>query len=114
MQLKLSKTIKSLILLLFVLGGLPFLIYFIQRSVGYIPDMESWYDNGINHGPWRSSIESITLYYPLALLIISTLIIFILNVIKKKWQDLLIVFLLLLLQCFLIFTQIYYLSWLID
>lgn len=114
MQIKLSKSIITLFALTLVAGELAFLIYFVEKIAGLLPNESIWYENGINHGPWRSGIESLTVYYPLILLSLITIIASVIQAVKKKWnlfwQSLIIFFI----QILLFFIQVYFLAWTID
>src|SRR6516162_6004307 len=63
-------------LLTLMLGGLPFALYGIEQKLGILPTSEAWYATGSNHGPWRWELEGFTIYYPVIILGIFTLIAF--------------------------------------
>lgn len=101
--------------LTFLLGGLPFAIYIIERKLGILPSSETWYATGTNHGPWRGSIEEFTIYYPLVILAIATLIIFISRGSKEKKTNLIFAGILLaVVQIGVLIAQMYFLTWTID
>lgn len=96
-------------------GVLPFLVYFMERRLGYLPSSEIWYSGGINHGPWRSGLESVIIFYPLLMLVVATVGMFLFRGLKNKSFGLLFVGLaLILIQISFLFLQMYYLTWTID
>lgn len=102
-------------LLTVILGGLPFLFYFLERKSGSLPTSEIWYASGVNHGPWRASPEAYSIYYPLVILLVATLIVFISRGVKEKKPSLFAIgAFLLLAQIILLFLQMYFLTWTID
>jgi hypothetical protein len=96
-------------------GGLPFVLYFLERTVGSLPTSEVWYAAGTNHGPWRHSPEALTIYYPVLVLLIATLIMSLTRGTKDKKIS---IFglggLLLVGQIALLVAQMLLLTWLID
>jgi uncharacterized membrane protein YphA (DoxX/SURF4 family) len=79
--------VNLFLILTVALGGLPFLVYFIERKLESLPTADSWYATGTNHGPWRGGIEGLTIYYPLLALLIVTLALSLSKSIKnKQWR----------------------------
>lgn len=102
-------------LLTIILGGLPFLIYFVERKFNILTTSEIWYSSGTNHGPWRWGVEGFTISYPIIILLIVTLITFFSKGIKnKRWILILAGLSLVIAQIIILFIQIYFLSWTID
>jgi len=98
-----------------IFGGLPFFLYFLERKVGSLPTSEVWYATGINHGPWRMRPEAFTIYYPVVILLIVTLIIFTTRGIKEKKPSLIgFGIILAIIQIGILFLQMYLLTWTID
>jgi len=97
------------------LGGLPFVLYVLERIVGSLPSEDVWYRAGINHGPWRGRVEGLLIYYPLLALLVVTLGIFISKSIKNKtWGLLGFGLLLSAIQIAVLAAQMYFLTWTID
>lgn len=109
------KLLFTLTYLTIVFGLLPFIIYFVERSMGWIPDVATWYAAGVNHGPWRSAPEGLTIIYPLVLLIATTLVMSAYKSWKsKELRPLLIGIALVIVQTLALFAQMYFLTWTID
>jgi hypothetical protein len=114
MKIKFTRSIIFLSVLTLIAGGLPLLIYFSERVSGILLSENIWYESGVNHGPWRSGIESMLVYYPLILLLSFTIIFSIIQAIKKNWTIFRNSMLICIIQVILIFLQMYYLTWTID
>lgn len=115
MQNKIIKSPYVFLILTFILGGLPFLISIIEMKLGLLSTAEVWYATGTNHGPWRWELEGFTVFYPLIILLIATLVNFIsIGVKNKKWSLLVWGLLLAFIQIGLLFFQMYFLTWTID
>lgn len=114
MQIKLSRSTFVLLVSTVVLCGLPFVLYFIEKIIGVLPDAETWYYTGANHGPWRSRIEGFTVYYPVIILLLITFFFGIKQAVKKSWKNFLFDLSLIIVQLFSIFLQMYFLTWAID
>lgn len=98
-----------------LLGVLPFLVYFFENRIGLISTSEVWYATGVNHGPWRGGIESLTIYYPVLILLLTTIFTFFSKYLKdKKWNLVVYALVLILIQIGFLVTQMYFLTWLID
>jgi hypothetical protein len=106
---------KVFALLTIVLGGLPLLIYLIERKSGLLPNSDSWYAAGTNHGPWRNGLEGLTIYYTMLILLIATLIAFVSRGIRERRRSLLVFGLLLvIIQLTALASQMHFLAWTID
>jgi len=115
MKNQLLKFPNIYIILTAVLGGLPFLIYVLERKCGSLPSADAWYATGANHGPWRMEIEGFLIYYPVIVLLLATLIAFISRGTKEKKISLTIGGIALaLVQISILVVQMYFLTWTID
>jgi hypothetical protein len=104
-----------LLILTGIFGALPFGIYFLERAIGSVPAPEAWYATGINHGPWRNSPESLTIYYPLVVLLIVTSIMLIAGGSKeKRLKTFGVGGALVIIQIVLLVAQMFFLTWLVD
>jgi hypothetical protein len=103
------------VLLTVIAGGLPFAIYFCERTSGSLPTPSEWYATGVNHGPWRTAPEAFGLYYPIIILLVATLIAFSSRG-KQEHKSALIVsgVLLGVIQIAILALQMYTLAWTID
>jgi hypothetical protein len=107
--------VKLFLILTVVLGCLPFLVYFIERTLASLPTADAWYAMGTNHGPWRNGIEGLVIYYPLLALLVVTLAISISRSVKnKQWRLLGLGLLLAIIQIAFLGAQMYFLPWTID
>jgi hypothetical protein len=106
---------KVFALMSVVLGGLPFLIYLVERNLGSLPTSESWYATGANHGPWRNGAEGLTIYYPLIVLLVVTVVAFASRGVKDKQRSLIAFGLfLVIIQLAILVAQMYLLTWTVD
>jgi hypothetical protein len=89
-----------------VAAVIPFTVYFVERVTSVIPDENTWYASGTNHGPWRWGIESIFVYYPC--------VIFLLVVLFNKQISSKIKFFYMVFLVVSLVAQLYFLTWTVD
>lgn len=94
------------------LSALPFVIYAIERKIGVLPSAEAWYATKTNHGPWRWGLEGFTVFYPVLILLVVTVIKIIAPAVREKNRKLMMSGLgLIVLQLIGLFLQLSFLSW---
>jgi hypothetical protein len=112
---RLSKSAGVFGILTTILGGLPFLIFLGEKAFRVISDPDTWYASGNNHGPWRAQVEALTLYYPVLVLSVGTLIVLIAKGMKERRPRIVAAgVVLVLLQIGILGAQMYFLTWLVD
>ena len=97
----------------FLLGLVPFVVYFIETTLEILPSPEQWFAVA-NRGPWAFELIGWFIGYPLIILMIATVVFGFFSAIVRKVRFLSLSVTLFVSQLVLLALQGVYLLWLIE
>lgn len=81
---RLDRETRVLGILTLIFAVMPYVIFVVERWVGQLPGEMAWLDLGWNHGPWRWQVEGFTLFYPLIILALVTILLTVWQGLRKR------------------------------